>query len=178
MTEIWKDVKGYEGLYQVSNLGRVRSLDRLDSLGRKLEGKIRKPSKDRYEYLKVVLCRNNIQKTYRVHRLIAEAFLPNPENKPQVNHINEIKGDNRVENLEWMTCKENINYGSHNERSAKTKSVPVRQYDLQWNLIATYESASEAERQTGIHQGNISATCLSKRRTAGGFRWRYLKEVK
>lgn len=165
MGEVWKDIKGYEGLYQVSNLGRVKSL------WYKRE-RILKPSKDRQGYLKVNLCRNNIRITYKVHRLVAEVFIPNPENKPQVNHINEIKNDNRMENLEWTTSKENINHGTRNQQVSK----PVNQYDLQWNLVAIYESLNEASRQTGVNQGNISAVCLGRYKTAGGFRWRYLKE--
>lgn len=175
MAEVWKDIEGYEGLYHVSNLGRVKSL-KFNKI------RVLKPFKGGTGYLKVQLYRNNIQTNYAVHRLVAQAFIPNPEKKPEVNHINEIKADNRVENLEWMTFKENCNYGTRNQRVSKSnknnpkRSNLVNQYDLEWNLIASYESASEATRQTGIARSSISDVCLSKRRTAGGFRWRYLKE--
>lgn len=116
--EIWKDIKGFEGLYQISNLGRVRSLDRLVRSGHgsfKLsKGKIRKPSIDRYGYYRIDLWKAQKASYITIHRLVAEAFIPNPENKKAVNHINCIKTDNRVENLEWCTNQENSNHAVAN----------------------------------------------------------------
>ena len=112
IAEIWKDVQGYEGLYQVSNLGRVKSLGRfVDKLKCHYwqEEKILKPRKNHYGYLRFNLYKDGKTKTFSVHRLVAVAFIPNPENKPQIDHINADKTNNTVNNLRWVTCKENIN---------------------------------------------------------------------
>ena len=118
MKEIWKDIKGYEGLYQVSNLGRVKSLERYDSYNRKVDEKILK-TKENLGYIYVNLHKNGIQKGYKVHRLVAEAFIPNPDNKPCVDHINTIKDDNRVDNLRWVTYEENMNNPTTKEKCSE-----------------------------------------------------------
>lgn len=119
--EQWKDIEGYEGLYQISNLGRVKSLKF------RKDGKVGivRPYINRGGYLRVNLWRNYQSDRRLVHRLVAEAFVPNPDNKQYVNHINEIKIDNRAENLNWMTAKENNNWGTHNERMRETKRGKV-----------------------------------------------------
>ena len=110
MKEIWKDIKGYEGLYQVSNLGNVRSMDRITRDGRKIKGKNIKPhTNGNSRYLRVALCNNGKIKYENIHRLVAKAFIPNPENKPEVNHKDENPSNNFIDNLEWMTSKENSN---------------------------------------------------------------------
>ena len=125
--EIWKDIKGYEGLYQVSDMGNVRSLDRLVDRGGKplcaiWKGRVLKKKKASDNYYSVVLSKNNVQLCVRIHRLVAETFIPNPNNLPEVNHRNENKLDNRVENLEWCDRLYNVRYGTGIERAVKTRS--------------------------------------------------------
>ena len=119
--EIWKPVVGYEGLYEVSSYGRVRSLDRYDSRNRFLKGRILRLNDDGKGYLRVQLSSNGKAKMYSVHRLVAIAFLPNPDNLPEVNHRDEDKINNSVENLEWCDGKYNVNYGTRNDRIRDTR---------------------------------------------------------
>ena len=179
--EIWKDIFGYEGLYQVSDQGRVKSLERKVRHGRGIDltikERILKPGTDRGGYLRVGLCDGGKQKTFKVHRLVCEAFHENPDNKPQVNHLNEIKTDNRACNLEWSTAKENCNHGTHNERIAKTRSKPVGQFTLDGKLLKTWTSAMEAGKQIGFNYSHVSEVANGKRKTAYGFIWKYVEEV-
>lgn len=108
MTEIWKDIEGYEGLYQVSNMGRIKSLKYNNGSTIYDRELIRKPNQLKNGYCNIILNKNGKAKAYRIHRLVAKAFVPNPENKDQINHINMIKNDNRAENLEWVTGSENM----------------------------------------------------------------------
>ena len=180
--EEWRDVAGYEGLYQVSDQGRVKSLERtfIDKSGRERYVKecILKPGMDKGGYLRVGLCDGEKRKTFKVHRLVCEAFHENPDNKPQVNHINEDKADNRASNLEWATARENSNFGTRNERigkkSAITKSKPICQYTLDEKIVKIWASLTEVQRQTGFSQGNISEVANGNRKTAYGFRWKYV----
>lgn len=161
MKETWKNVRGYEGLYQISDLGRVKSLK-----------KILKPSNS--EYKRVNLYKNGKIKTYYIHRLVAEAFIPNPENKPQINHKDENKYNNNVNNLEWCTHKENMNHGTKQDREslAKTK-YNVLQYDLDGNLIKRWFNLREIILNTNYKKANIMYCCKHKYRTAYGYRWEY-----
>ena len=163
MSEEWRDVVGYEGLYQVSDQGRVKSF-------KWNKERFLKPSMDKDGYLLVTLCAGGKRKTLKVHRLVCEVFHENPDNKPQVNHINEIKTDNRASNLEWCTCKQNVNHGSRNERVSK----PVGQYSLDGKLIKLWPSTMEAERQAGFNHGNISQVANGKYKQAYGCIWRYV----
>lgn len=165
--EIWKNIKGYEGLYQISNMGRVKSL-------KWNKKRILKPAAWGTGYLFVVLSSRGKRKNLAVHRLVCEAFHENPEGKPQVNHINEDKTDNRACNLEWCTRKENINHGTRNERSGKTQSKPIGQYTPCGELIKIWPSTIEAERQGGFNSGNISSVANGKRKTHKSFIWKYI----
>ena len=180
--EEWRDVKGYEGLYQVSSMGRVKSLERKlphwRGGERTVKERILKPVMDKGGYLRVGLCDGEKRKTFKVHRLVCEAYHENPDNKPQVNHINEIKTDNRACNLEWATARENSNFGTRNERigkkSAITKSKPICQYTLDEKIVKTWASLTEVKRKTGFSQGNISEVANGNRKTAYGFIWKYV----
>lgn len=176
MEEIWKPVVGYEDLYEVSNLGKVRSIDRIivNNLGisKSLKGKILKESIERKGYVTIVLCRHNSIKRKSIHRLVAQAFLPNPFNYPQVNHKNEIKSDNRVENLEWCTCSYNVQYGSREGKQGKARSRKVYRYKPNGNLIDTYSSTTDAGKKLGLPQNSISRACLSDS-LYKGYIWSY-----
>ena len=161
--EVWRDIEGFEGLYQVSDQGRVKSF-------KWNKERFLKPSMDKDGYLLVTLCAGGKPKTLKVHRLVCEAFHENPDNKPQVNHINEDKVDNRACNLEWCTCKQNVNHGSRNERVSK----PVGQYSLDGKLIKLWPSTMEAERQAGFNHGNISQVANGKYKQAYGCIWKYV----
>ena len=198
MEEIWKDIEDYEG-YQVSNFGRVRSLDRYNSRGCWIKGCILKLTMDKKGYLTVGLSKNNQRKTFKVHRLVALHFIPNIENKPEIDHINTIKTDNTVflnedgsinyekTNLRWTTRKENINNpltktkmqinagkpskGKYGKEHPASK--PIIQYDKDSNFIKEWECANDVERVLGISNKHIGSVCLGKRKSCGGYIWKY-----
>ena len=172
--EVWRDVKGYEGLYQVSNMGRVKSLGRKDRFGRVIKERILEPAATHNGYLRVGLHVDGKRKMLRVHRLVCEAFHENPDNKSEVNHVNENKTDNRACNLEWSTRTENCNHGSRNERVAKALSKPIGQFSLDGKLIKVWQSACEARRQTGFDQGYVGAVARGKFKQAYGYIWKYI----
>ncbi len=174
----WIPVKGYEGLYEVSGiLGKVRSLNYRGHRGvvRILKGG---PITD--GYIGINLSKNGKTKPFREHRIVAEHFCPNPLNLPEVNHLNEKTDDNRASNLSWVTHKENINYGTRNERVAEahrgiynTKtSKPVLQFTKTGEFVQEWPSISEAERN-GFDSGHVSACCRGKLKSHKGFKWRY-----
>ena len=164
--EIWKPVPGYEGLYWVSDLGRVKSLKH----GKE---RILRPAKNSRGYLQVVLCKDGKVKRLYVHRLVWIAFNgPIPEGY-EVNHISEDKTDCRLANLNLMTHKENNNWGTRNRRAAKALSKMVEQHTLDGNHICTWFSTIGIQRELGYSQSYISACCLGKRKTAYGFVWKY-----
>ena len=171
-TEEWKDVVGYENLYKVSNFGNVMSLIHK-------KPRLLKPGKNNKGYLLVDLQVFNEHKRFLIHRLVAQAFIPNPYNLPQVNHKDECKTNNRVENLEWCDQLYNVNYGTAKDRISKTLtnrkdlSKPVFQFDKNGKFISEYPSTSEAKRKTGINEGNICRVCQGERKSAGGYVWKY-----
>lgn len=177
--EIWRPVKGYTRLYEISSQGRVRSLPRdvISGRGRgclhHFPQRVLKPEMDKWGYLRVCLYKDGKGKHYKVHRLVAEAFLVNAEGLPQVNHRDENKQNNAVTNLEWCDRKYNCNYGTRNTKLAAAKNKPVEQRTKDGRLITVWPSSMEAWRQTGIHYGNISRCCNGERHTAGRFVWRY-----
>lgn len=183
-SERWKWIPGYEGLYQASTWGRIRSVDRwiTDYDGRKrfVKGRILKPERNKDGYLYVCLHRDGKQRTFPVHRLVAETFIPNPENKPQVNHIDEDKTNNsvEVENLEWTTAKENINYGTGIKRRADSQLNGSQSKSVQainpstGEVVKEFPSMREADRN-GFNKGTIFRCCRGKQRTHKGYIWRY-----
>lgn len=174
MKEIWKDIKDYEGLYQISNFGRVKSI----RFGKE---RILKPGTNGKGYLYVGLWKNGKVKNFRIHRLVAEAFLEIPEELKhlkgthylQVNHKDENKQNNNVENLEWCTHSYNINFGTRNERVAKKCSKPVVQYTLDGVFVREWPSTMQAEREGGFNQAHIWMCCKGKRKKHKGFIWKY-----
>lgn len=190
MKEIWKDIQGYENLYQVSSMGRVKSLN----YKRTGKERILNPQKDKNNYLKVSLSKEEKIKQYFVHRLVAQAFIPNPDNLPQVNHKDENPNNNCVDNLEWCTQKYNINYGTrlercskahkgrkhtqeHNERMGKAHRKPILQLSKSENIIlGKYNSVTQASKELNINRGNISSCCKEKYKSCGGYRWMYLND--
>lgn len=177
MDEIWKDIEGYEGLYQVSNLGNIKSFARRGTQSRK--EKVLKPTEEPNNYLSVFLYKNGVSKKTFVHRLVAKAFLSNEKSLPQVNHINGRKSDNRAVNLEWCTAKENEKHafetGLHKVISGDEHyaSKTIIQYSKDKTFIKEWACTRQIEKELGISHSNISRCCQHKRKTAGGYIWEY-----
>jgi hypothetical protein len=175
--EIWRDIEGFEGMYQVSNMGRVRGVDRYVGYrnGRKRlwKGHIKKPTVTAKGYLKVSMHDGQKRKTEEIQRLVARAFIPNPMNKPYVNHKDGNKQNNAVENLEWTTPSENT---IHAVNVLKISIKRVNQYDKQGTFIASYESELEASRITHTSKSGISNAVCGRRKTAGGYVWKIAKK--
>lgn len=162
--EIWKDVVGYEGLYKVSNKGRLYSIKRKRKMN---------PTTSKNGYKRVKLYTNGKFKTVFVHRIVATAFLDNPENYPVVNHLDENKLNNNVENLQWCTQKQNVNHGTGQQRRTEAVKMLVKQYTLDGQYIATYKSAVDLQELYGFHQSAISRVCRGERKTAYKYIWKY-----
>lgn len=182
INEHWKPVVGYENLYEVSSIGRVRNTHYWSCHQKLVERRpyrLMKLETTQDGYKRVVLTKSKKSRHYSVHRLVAMAFIPNPERLPQINHIDEDPANNEVVNLEWCTGKQNCNHGQHKQKIAlrqtnnSYRSKPVSQFDKEGNLIHTYPSTREAERETGIACEQISRCCKGRNHHAGGFRWKY-----
>lgn len=167
MKELWKDIKDYEGLYQVSNLGRVK---------RVATGRILKPLKHTKGYLNIGLYKNHTASKKLIHRLVAQAFIPNPENKAEINHIDEDKTNNISSNLEWSTRKENVNYGTHNERMSKTQSIPIIATNLTTGKSQEFYGTGECARQLGLHASSIRKVLKGIYKQTGGYTFKYLNK--
>ena len=179
MKEVWKDIKDYEGLYQVSNLGRIKSLSRFHYTGwGKNKGYIKKEkiltqTLLSIGYYIVTLCKNGESKKMFVHRLVAQAFLDNLNNFPCINHKDENKLNNNVNNLEWCSIKYNVNYGNCITKRANSKKKPVQRIDKDGNIY-TYLSATDAGKELGINPNFISRCCTGERKTLYGETWNFI----
>ena len=186
MNEIWKDIEGYEGFYQVSNLGRVRSFDRIvikphpktgEPFEFKHKGRILKPGKDSKGYLFVNLIIDKVSKLERVHRLVARAFVKGWFDGAVVNHKDENRQNNQADNLEWVTFADNLNYGTARQRSTEGhgNSRPVEQVSDDGDILNTYPSIEECARQTGYSPRHVNRCCndYPKRKTAKGYYLRF-----
>lgn len=186
MNEVWKPVSGFENYYEVSSLGAIRSVSRVVDFGcrkRKTPAGIIKPWKDKNGYACVSLWAHNKGVSKKIHRLVANAFIPNPTNKPQVNHKNGIKSDNRVENLEWVSAQENMRHsfdvlgrvgtwkGRFGGLHSQAKAVAQIKERV---VLAKYDSAASAARATGYSRGLICTCCRGEQKQAYGYEWRYV----
>lgn len=183
--EIWRDVPGHEGLYQVSNQGNVRSIDRIitDTKRKRLyKGKQLKLKEDYAGYLCVILYKNSVGQDWKVHRAVALAFLPNPEHKRVVNHIDGNKQNNCVENLEWATHSENARHAYTtglrvvSEKQRASRELPTLQkavFGTKDGIRYSFRSIHEAARLIGGNESAISQCCKGKRKTHRGYEWVY-----
>lgn len=165
--ERWKTIEDYPN-YMVSDMGRVKSLN----YHRTGKEKFLKDSKDKDGYLYVNLSKEGKVKKFKVHRLVASAFLDNPNNLPEVNHINEDKTDNRFENIEYCDRFYNMNYGTRTERTQK----PILQFTKEGEFVKKWVSATQVQKELGINQSHISKCCKGKKKSIGGYIWGYEKE--
>ena len=190
--EVWKSIRGYENLYEVSSYGRVRSLRHLvkqsgnkgTTFSRYYNGKVITQREGIGGYIFVCLSNGASKKTLRVHKLVAEAFIPNPNNYPQINHKDENKSNNRVDNLEWCSPSYNCNYGTRIDRIIAKTGKPVGQYDINGEFIQEFPSVSEASRTLGISFSSIASMANGRKRvkngkeyerkSVGGFIWRWM----
>ena len=182
ISEIWKPIKGYEGHYEISNLGRVRSLDRHIAQKTKggvwviktYKGRILKPGADKDGYFQVSLCKCGKPIQRKVHRLVAEAFIAKVPGKDIINHIDSNKQNNNYTNLEWCTTSENIKHSYRHGHRMPLHPKGVIQYDKNGNFIKKWKSIKEACRNTGAYPASLSRAC-KQNGTSGGYKWRYIE---
>lgn len=170
--EIWKDIEGYEGLYEISSFGRVKSYNGYGHAKKILL----KPGKCRY--YNVILSKNGEKKSFLIHRLVAQAFIPNPNNCAYINHKDENKLNNNVDNLEWCTQKYNCNYGTRTERGHLKQRKKINQYDLNGVFIKTWNSRQDINKKLGIPITTISGCCLGYLKSAHNYIWKYANDKK
>lgn len=184
MKEIWKDITGYEGLYQASNMGNIRRLGSfINRCGFDIfiKGRILKPAFGKRKYLALLLSKNNIKTTHYVHRMVCECFHENPENKQTINHIDSNKLNNRADNLEWSTYVENtkhsFQFGGRKNKSnpgiSHPSNKPVIQYSKNGDFISEFYSIAHASSVTGINKGNIGQAANGRQYTSGNFIWKF-----
>lgn len=174
--EIWRPIAGYEGLYEVSNLGQVRSLDRIikrrDGSIVLYKGMIMKQQIKKKKRYGIILYKNNTQRNFMVHRLVAEAFIPNPKHLETVNHKDENPFNNNVDNLEWMTNRENLLYGTRTERGKKKQQIKVEKLTKDLEHVEYYDSLTEAAIKNNAYISNISNAIHGKHKSCVGYIWR------
>lgn len=164
---VWRPIENYEGIYEISRDGKIRRVD----TGNILRGYLGPDG-----YKRVGLTVNCKTKVFLVHRLLAIAFIPNPYNYPCINHKDENKSNNALDNLEWCTHRYNLNYGTHNERANETRKKPILQYTKDGVFIREWKSVTDLNIETKIDMGHVTACCRGKRKTAGGYCWKYKNE--
>lgn len=179
--EKWASIEGYNG-YEVSNIGRVRALDRIIEnptvkggtiRKQKIKGRILKPHKSNKGYMIIDLSNNTVRKKFTIHRLVGMAFIPNKENKPCINHKNEVKDDNRVENLEWVTYLENNKYNDKHKRCARFFEKSIYRINEATGEKKKYKSAKEAKDLDGFNATRIARCCKGKEKRHRGYLWQY-----
>ena len=184
--EIWKDINGYEGYYKVSNKGNIFSVERKDTRGQKRGGRMLKQSLHKNGHFLVGLNKGGKSTSKWVHRLVAEAFIPNPNNYPEINYKDENRANNNMNNLEWCTSKYNANVGSRKEKISKKLSKKVRAVNIETGEVLAFTSTMDAEKK-GFNSGGVAAACkgiykgsngklIGDGRTYKGYRWYYEEE--
>lgn len=192
MTEIWEDIPGYEGLYQVSNHGRVKCLPKVwfsgmgNNIKRSLPERIKGVRSTGNGYNQTTLHKDGVAINYTIHRLVAQSFIPNPDNKPQINHKDGNKKNNHVSNLEWCTSAENVNhswdmglskvypgFGQNNGGANNGNAKKVIQMDVNGKIIKEWGYVEQAASELGFGAHNISACACNRQITAHGYKWKY-----
>lgn len=180
MMEVWKDIKNFEGMYQISNMGNVRSLNRVtyNKNGTKVNrvGKIKKQTIDNLGYFHVRLSKDSQTKTFRIHQLVAQAFIDNPNNYRCINHIDEDKTNNSIENLEWCSSKYNLEYSGNTKKACNSNKKQVLQYDLKGNLIKEWESLKSIELELKYSHSAVGQCCRGNTKSSHGYVWKYKNE--
>lgn len=179
MKEIWRDIQGYEGLYQISNLGNVKSVKRIVKRGTNFkpvnERILKAGDNDGYKY--IILSKSGKTKTGWIHRLVAQAFIPNPDNLPCINHKDENPSNNAVDNLEWCNYSYNNSYNDMRIKAAIPRRKAILQYNKDGEFIREWSHAREASEELGINKRAIYECCKGRSRTAGGFIWKRVEDM-